>query len=123
MPYEIYKLIHYVGIFGMLTTLAVAAVARLPDDPHTAKRIRRARASAHGTFLFFILLGGFGMLARLGVVQTGLPGWVYVKLGIWLIAGATLVLANRRPDLRWTVLVGVPLLAVIAAAVALYKPL
>ncbi|MGH7500717.1 MAG: hypothetical protein ACREL7_03065 [Longimicrobiales bacterium] len=122
MPYIVYKLIHYLGIFMMLTTLAATCMHVLrggtrADNPH-----RRVTGAVHGVAAFLILLGGFGMLARLGIVQGGLPAWTLLKLGIWGILGLALMLAYRGAGYARLVLVAVPLLAVLAAAIALYKP-
>jgi hypothetical protein len=122
MPYQIYKLIHFLGIFLVLIALAVMAAHALrggtrADDPH-----RRTLAFTHGTGVFLILLGGFGMLARLGIVQGGLPGWIYAKLAIWLVVGGAIALVYRGRDLARLTLLAAPVLAILAAAVALYKP-
>ena len=123
MPYQVYKLIHFLGIFSLLISVAIAGAHALrggsrADNPH-----RRTLAIVHGLASFLILLGGFGMLARLNIVQGGgLPGWVWGKIVIWLLAGASLGVVYRSAGLARAVVVGVPLLAVIAAYFALYKP-
>ena len=122
MPYEIYKLIHFLGIFLVLVALAVMAGHVLrggtrADDPH-----RRTLAITHGTGVFLILLGGFGMLARLGIVQGGLPAWIYAKLAIWLVVGGAIALIPRGRGPARLVLLASPVLALLAAAIALYKP-
>jgi hypothetical protein len=122
MPYNVYKLAHFLGIFTLLITLALSSLHVLKggtraDNPH-----RRILGAIHGTAVFLILLGGFGMLARLGIVQGGLPAWIYLKLGIWLILGGALSLVYRGAGFARMLLVGMPLLAVLAAAIALYKP-
>ena len=122
MPYQVYKLIHFLGIFSLLISVAIASAHVLrggtrADNPH-----RRTLGIVHGLASFLILLGGFGMLARLDILQGGLPGWIWGKLVIWLLAGASLTLVYRSAGLARTVVVAVPLLAVIAAYFALYKP-
>jgi len=88
------------------------------DNPH-----RRLLGAAHGIAAILIPLGGFGMLARLGIVQGGLPGWIYVKLLIWLVLAAAIVIPHRRPQYTRALLVTLPFLALAAAATALLKPL
>lgn len=122
MSYNIYKLIHFLGIFALLTALAAGGMHTLrggtrADNPH-----RRLLGIAHGVALFLILLGGFGMLAKLGIVEGGLPGWIWAKLAIWLLLGGALTLAARGRQAAAAVLIGVPLLALAAGAIALYKP-
>ena len=123
MPYNLYKLVHLLGVFVLLTTLAIASMHLLRGGTRADLPRRRALTITHGIASFLILLGGFGMLARLGIVQGGLPGWILLKLGIWVILSAALALALRATAGARVVLLGTPLLALLAAAIALYKPL
>ena len=83
---------------------------------------RKLVAALHGTALFLILLGGFGMLARLGIVQGGLPGWIYAKLALWVALPVIGMLPYRRPaSARW-VLLGLPVVGLLAGIIALTKP-
>ena len=118
MSYLVYKLIHYVGIFALVTTLAAALGrgAQGGEDPW-----RKAFAMSHGAALFLILLGGFGMLARLGVTD-GLPGWIFAKLAIWLVLGGLLVAAKKSASWSARLLFVLPVLAVLAGYVAYTKP-
>jgi hypothetical protein len=79
-------------------------------------------SAGHGIGLFLVLLGGFGMLARLELVSGGLPGWVWAKLAIWLTLGGLMVLPYRRPQFARAVFLAVPTLGLIAALLALTKP-
>jgi len=70
--------------------------------------------------LFLILLGGFGMLARLGL---GLPGWAIIKLLIWVALGAMTALINRQPKMSklwWWVTFALGMGSVFTV---IYKPL
>lgn len=121
MSYETYKLIHYTGIF-----LATSALAGLAFVSTVAKSFadhpwRKMAVMAHGIGLFLVLLGGFGMLARLGLTA-GLPGWVIGKLGIWLLLGGALVVAKRAPRLALPLWLGTVFASVAAAYLALSKP-
>jgi len=124
IPYATYKIIHYAGIFLLLTVLG-AALSRAAlgagrggePDPW-----RRTLVTGHGVALFLVLLGGFGMLARLDVTQgLGLPGWIWAKLAIWLLLGAALA-ARRSVALAGRAVLAIPLLAVLAGLMALTKP-
>ncbi len=77
----------------------------------------------HGLGVFLILLGGFGMLARLGIVRgTSWPGWVWAKVAIWAVLSAAAFLPYRFPALARPILVLLPVLGGIAAYMAIYKP-
>ena len=122
MSYGVYKLIHFLGIFAALTILAGTATHAVVRQPEVSIPSRRAVKWGFGFALFLILLGGFGMLARLGVAHTGLPTWVNLKLLIWASVGGLILAPRRGAGYARFVLVAVPLLAVLAAGVALYKP-
>lgn len=122
MPYPVYKLIHLLGIFVLLITLALPCMHLLRGGRRGDFPRRRMLATVHGAASFLILLGGFGMLARLGIVESALPGWILVKLSIWLVLSAALALALRATAGARLVLVSAPLLALLAAASAIYKP-
>lgn len=123
MSYIVYKLMHFFGIFILVMALAATCYHALRGGARKDRPFRRIRGTAHGVALLLILTGGFGMLARLGIVQGGLPGWIWLKLGIWVVLGGLVSLAYLGR--RWAVgiVVAVPLLAMAAAATALYKPL
>jgi len=122
MPYTAYRLIHFLGIFTLLIALASTAMHVLRGGARSDNPYRRVTGIAHGGAAFLILLGGFGMLARLGVAHGGLPTWVYLKLIIWAILAAALLLVYRSVRLAGAALIAMPILALLAAAVALYKP-
>ena len=122
MPYAVYKLMHFLGIFMLIATLAATSMHVLrggsrADNPH-----RRLIGVTHGVAALLILTGGFGMLARMGIVQGGLPNWIHAKLGIWLALAAALVLPYLGRRYARALLIAAPVLATAAGAVALYKP-
>jgi hypothetical protein len=122
MPYTVYKLIHFLGMFTLLTTLAASCMHVLGGGTRVNNPYRRALGAVHGVSAFLILLGGFGMLARLGIVQGGLPVWIHLKLAIWVLLSAAFVLVYRGARLARIVLMAMPLVAALAAAIASYKP-
>ena len=129
ISYGVYRLIHFFGIFLLVTSLGgavmrsmmrgAAALNTSGEVDALARQTRRLVAASHGVALLLILVGGFGMLARLDV---GFPGWVVGKLLVWLTLGALLALANRLVGRARALWFAVPVLAFVAAWLAYTKP-
>jgi hypothetical protein len=122
MSYIAYKLIHFLGIFTMISALAAAGMHILRGGTRSNDPWRRKLLAAHGVAAFLILVGGFGMMARLGIVHGLFPGWIMVKIGIWVVLGGSIALTYRGRRFAGPLLIVVPVLAVAAAATAIYKP-
>jgi len=121
MSYLTYKLIHYLGIFILVAALGAALGRQAMTDGRDPLRSRLG--AVHGVALFLVLLGGFGLMARVGVDHGSMfPGWILAKLAIWVLLGGVLFVARRNQ--RWTMplLAIVPLLAVLAGWMAFTKP-
>ena len=118
MSPEYYRLIHYTGIFLIFIGygLLLARAVLQPDNV----RVRKWGSMASGIGLLLILLGGFGMLAKL--YSNAFPNWIILKLLIWVALGAMTAVINRKPELhKWSF--GVVLfLGVLAAWTAVMKP-
>jgi NADH:ubiquinone oxidoreductase subunit H len=72
---------------------------------------------------FIILLGGFGALARLGVMHGNLPGWVLVKIACWAVLAVLVAIPypQARPGAQPSS--GACRCSVaIAVVMAIYKP-
>ena len=50
--------------------------------------------SMHGTGLLIILVSGFGLAARLGLV-VGLPTWVKAKIAVWVVVGFVIIFIRK----------------------------
>lgn len=118
MPYEVYKLLHHIGIFAVFSAVGGSIVGARLGWADTG--LRRVLVAFHGTGLLLMLVAGFGMLAKLGLA---LPGWAAAKLVIWAVIGFLVVPIRRAPQqsLLWLVLL--PVLGLGSAWLALYKPL
>lgn len=81
LSYSIYKIVHYLGIFILL-----AAFGSLFSN------YNKKAVMAHGIGLFLMLLGGFGMHARLG---GKFEPWLIGKIVIWLALGGSIVLLKK----------------------------
>lgn len=123
LSHSFYNVVHIVGIILAMLALGGAAIlAMAAPAGATPPPTRRLLAILHGFGVFLVLLGGFGMLARLGITQTGFPGWIWVKLAVWAIVAAALFLPRRNPALARPLLLALPLLGGLAAYMAIYKP-
>ena len=122
MPYAVYKLMHFLGIFMMITALAATSMHVMRGGARADNPYRRILGITHGVAALLILTGGFGMLARLGVMHGGLPGWIHVKLAIWVALAAAVMVPYRGRRYARALVIAVPVLALAAGATALYKP-
>src|SRR5689334_9194274 len=121
-PYQLYKVVHILGIALLVTALGAVALHAVNGGLKRDNRARALVAAMHGAGLLFVLVGGFGMLARLGFRHGAMfPGWLLVKLAVWVLLAAAIALPYRRPALARLMLVVVPLLAALAAYMAVYK--
>jgi hypothetical protein len=121
MSYFTYKLIHYLWIFILLATLGAALGRQGMSEDRDPLRARWA--ALYGAALFLVLLGGFGLMARVGVEHGAMfPGWILAKFGIWALLGGVLFLAWRKRAWSMPLLAFVPFLAVLAGWIAVTKP-
>jgi len=121
--YNIYKVLHILGIalaFAAVGGVNVAVINGLTKATNSARKLG---AAVHGIALFLLLVGGFGMLARLGMVQGhAFPGWLWGKIVVWALLGVATVIPYRKPHLAKPLFIVTPLLAAVAAWLAIYKP-
>ncbi|MGJ8676899.1 MAG: hypothetical protein ACSHX0_05240 [Akkermansiaceae bacterium] len=100
---EIYRYIHYTGIFILL--LAFGSLL-------SSNKNNKSAAIGHGIGLLLILLGGFGMQAKFNY---GFPTWMILKLVIWLVLGGFMVLLKRgivKGLAAWIIIIALGLSAV-----------
>lgn len=118
ISYNIYLIVHFLGILMVFLAFGsmIARSALQPDNVSW----RKFGAITSGIGLFLILLGGFGMLARL---HLGVPGWAFIKLFVWLALGAMTALINKKPQAAkplWYITLALGIAAVVTVT---YKPL
>ena len=121
MPYEFYKILHIVGLVAIWAALGGATLHAMNGGTRESNPARKLVAATHGIGLFLMLLGGFGMLARLGLTS-GFPGWVIGKIVLWLVVGGLLAVPLRVPSLAKPLWFAMPLFAGLGAWMALAKP-
>ncbi len=118
LSYQIYKILHLVSLFGVFMCLG-ALVIHYMNSGAKDFPARMWLMLSFATFMFLALVGGFGLMARLG---GGMQTWIYVKITLWLVVGAYMSVIVRKPNLskvHWFVLL---VLGATGAYVALYKP-
>jgi hypothetical protein len=121
MPYEIYKIIHLTGIIMTVIALGGLSMHAILGGEKRQNPFRKPAMITHGVGLLFVLVGGFGMLARLGI-HWPWPTWVIVKFAIWLTFGAAAAMVYRKPVLNHAVWWGSIVLVAMAATMAIMKP-
>lgn len=120
MSSSFYTLLHIIGLILLVQSVGAASFYRLQTGESDHPR-RKMLSIMHGVGVLLMLVSGFGMLARLGMPD-GLPNWVFAKLAIWLIFGASIMLVNRgkgSPMLWWVLVV---LLGGVAGWLGIFKP-
>lgn len=118
--YQFYLVLHVTGTFMILASLGGIALHVINGGTrdYTA---RKWAGMFHGIGLTIALVGGFGLLARLGLAKVW-PTWVIVKLVVWIALGAMPALLYRQRQLAkvwWLVILA---LAATAVYMASYKP-
>lgn len=114
-----YKWIHLVGVFFILISFG-ALIFRSASGAELPLFSKRKLSIYHGIGMLFSLVGGFGMLARLGVTHGEWPTWVSLKFVIWLILGLLIAAVNRIPSRAATWWWLILLLAMSAAYLGLH---
>lgn len=122
-PRNFYLVMHIIGIAFLFTAMGGVAVHAANGGTRKASATRTLVAVIHGIGALLILTGGFGMMARLGMMGNPMPGWIMVKLFIWVLLSGLILLPYRSVALARPFFIGLPLLAGVAAYMALYKPI
>lgn len=120
MSYQFYKVLHILGLMTMFFGfggILIAAFAGIKLEG-SAKKMAFI---THGIGLTLLLISGFGMAARLGLV-TGLPPWIHAKLTIWVLLGGAVALAKRKGHLGWPLAILLLGVGTTAAYIAINKP-
>jgi hypothetical protein len=119
MSYLTLKIVHltalaltFMGLAGVL--VSSAAVSEIPIT-------RRIFMISHGLGLVILLISGFTLALQLGIGKN-LPGWIWGKVVIWLLVGASAIVAHRWCRFPVPMLVWFTALVACAAWLALYKP-
>jgi hypothetical protein len=120
MPYEFYKVLHLLGIFLLFLSLGGIALFTINGGSKATNTWRAKVAITHGLATLFVLVGGFGLLAR--KYSAGWPMWVYPKIFIWLVFAGVLALAYKSKKIAQGLWLLLPALGLVAIILAVYQP-
>ena len=121
MPIEFYKVLHLIGIFTVILSLGGMCLHVISGGTRDFAG-RKWAAIFHGVGLLIVFVAGFGLLAKEGITQAGMPGWVIGKLVIWLILGGAPALIYRQPKMAKLFWILILAFSAVAAWLAIYKP-
>ena len=119
---NVYKLVHILGILLVFSSFGGLVLHAINGGTKVTNIGRRLVTTSFTVGLLLVLLGGFGMLARLDIVQGGLPGWVWFKLVVWIVIGGLIALPYRKPEASRLLWILGPALGLLAAWAGLFKP-
>lgn len=91
MSYQFYHILHLLAAFILVAYSYMAF-----GNPDPARK--RITLMVTGIASLVMLVSGFGLLARIGLAQTGMPGWAWVKLICWLTLSLAGMLSFRLTE-------------------------
>lgn len=113
MSIPFYLWLHLAGIGLVLLSLGALVQARETSG--------KLYTIAHGIGLLVVLVSGFGLLARYGI-HWPWPGWVVLKLVVWVVLGGAATLIRKQTGLARPLWWAVWVVFVLAAFLAIHKP-
>lgn len=120
MSLAFYKLMHFSGIFLVFAALGGQLLFVMRGGTREDASARRTVAITHGLGMAVLLVGGFGMNAKLGLET--FPLWFIAKVALWVILGAWIMVPWRMPATTRALWVVLPILGIAAAWLGIYKP-
>lgn len=92
LPSNLYLFMHLLGAFLLVLGYGALLARAVLNPAHRPMRIVGSAISGIG--LFLIVLGGFGMKAKMHYEW---PTWLIIKIAVWLLLGIALAAINRNP--------------------------
>lgn len=120
ISYETYKIIHLIAIVLLFSGLVGLLTVQMSGGALVG-RVRTMVFASHGIGFALLLISGFGLTARLGLVGN-LPGWVWAKIGIWLILGGAISVVKRKGMIGLPLFLTLIALFTATAVIAITKP-
>lgn len=121
MSLSFYKVLHILAMLLTIAGLAGAALHAANGGTKENNPNRGQLGALQGIGLLLLLVSGFGMLAKIGIMGQ-IPGWTWAKIFIWVLFGAAIAIPNRMPQLAKPLLWLLPILGALSGYLALYKP-
>ncbi len=123
MSYEVYKVLHLLGVMLLFLSLGGIALNGVRGgDRESLGGARKLAAVTHGIAMLLLIFGGFGLMARLGISHTNPTGWVLAKIGIWILMGGSIAILLRKAEWSKAMWFALPLLGAVAVWLAVVKP-
>jgi hypothetical protein len=113
VSYELYQVLHVVGIILLFMSLGALLLHGLSGGTRDTNPARGLVAATHGIGTLLIVVAGFGMLAR--KYGGAMPGWVHPKLLVWICLAAAPAVLGRKPQAARAAWFVIPVLAIVAA--------
>ena len=121
---DLYNVVHIIGIILLMASLGGVAMHAFIGGTEAQNTARRLIVRLHAAGAFLILLGGFGMLARVGFEHGGnFPAWLWVKIFVWTALSAAPLLPYKRPYMAKLLLLALPVFGGLAAYMGIFKPI
>ena len=118
----VYQILHILGIVLVFMSVGALCLHAMNGGTRDSNGARGLVAATHGIGLLLMLVAGFGMLARLGLMSAGMPGWVWIKVVIWLVLAGSILVPYRKPEWSRALWFTLPLLAIAATYSVVYRP-
>ncbi len=122
LSYSVYKILHLIGIIGVFTGLGALIMHACHGGKKGVKGTKMVKWTIYGS-LGIVLVAGFGLMARLNMMGTGWPLWIYLKVVIWMGLGGAVALIGKKSQWAAGLFYAVIAIGGLAAWVANYKPL
>jgi hypothetical protein len=118
MDYETLRIVHITGIVLTFVGLTGILALKMAGGAPLGKRL--IFHFSHGVGLITLIVTGFALAGKLGL--QGAPPWLMGKFVIWLLAAASMVLANRFSRFAGPIVIFFVALVATAAWLAIEKP-